>query len=156
MKQSLAPFCCFVLLAFTLLAGCKADEVVVTRTEVQHVTDTLHHTTLLRDSIFLRDSIYLFRETLPSTLPAGRDTIRETKYVYRYQYRDRQANDSVRIIRDTDTLYIQQPDLRAIELAEAHSAKAEAKYRLWRLYFWLLLGSVFATAGFIVYKKLKA
>ena len=156
MKQSLAPFCCFVLLAATLLAACKADEVVVTRTEVQHVTDTLHHTTLLRDSIFLHDSIYLFRETLPSTLPVGRDTIRETKYVYRYRYRDRQANDSVRIVHQTDTLYIQEPDHRAIELAEARSAKAEAKYRLWRLYFWLLLGSVFAALGFIVYKKLKA
>lgn len=156
MKQSPSPLCCFVLLAATLLAGCKADEVVITRTEVQRVTDTLHHTTLLRDSIFLHDSIYLFRETLPSALPTGRDTVRETKYVYRYQYRDRQANDSVRIVHQTDTLYIQQPDLRAIELANARSAKAEAKFRLWRLYFYLLLGSVFATAGFIVYKKLKA
>ncbi|MBR4553084.1 MAG: hypothetical protein IKO20_05160 [Bacteroidaceae bacterium] len=156
MKQSLASFYCFVLLATTLLIGCKADEVVVTRTEVQHVTDTLHHTTLLRDSIFLHDSIYLLRETLPSNLPAGRDTVRETKYVYRYQYRDRQAKDSVRIIHDTDTIFIQEPDLHAIELAEARSTKAEAKFRLWRLYFWLLLGSVFATAGFIVYKKLKS
>lgn len=155
MKHAFFIFCS-VLLAAGWLAGCKADEVIVTRTVVQTVHDTLHHYSNLRDSVFLRDSIFLFRETLPSVLPEGRDTIRETKYVYRYKYRDRKAKDSVRLVYLTDTIFVQEPDLHAIETAEANAAKAEAKFKLWRLYFWLLLGTILAAVGFIVYKKLKA
>ena len=113
-----------LLIAIFSLAGCKPDEIIITQTEVQRVTDTLHQYSVLRDSIYFRDSIFLYRETMPSVLPEGRDTVRETKFVYRYLYKEQKGKDSVRVINRTDTIRIKEPDLKALEAAESE-AKAE-------------------------------
>jgi len=148
-----------ILLALLALAGCKPDEIIIRQTEVQRVTDTLHQYSVLRDSIYFRDSIFMERFVLPAARdsnPEARDTLRETKFVYRYLYKEKKGKDSVRVINRTDTILIQKTDLRAIELAEANAAEAETKFKLWRLYFWLLLGGILISLGFIIYKKLKS
>lgn len=144
-----------ILIAIFSLAGCKPDEIIITQTEVQRVTDTLHQYSVLRDSIYFRDSIFLYRETLPSVIPEGHDTLREIKFVYRYLYKERQGKDSVRVINRTDTIRIKEPDLTAIKAAQQQAELAQQKKLQWKSLFYVLLVTVVSTAIYFIYRKLK-
>ncbi|QFQ13283.1 hypothetical protein C7Y71_009840 [Pseudoprevotella muciniphila] len=144
-----------LLIAIFSLAGCKPDEIIITQTEVQRVTDTLHQYSVLRDSIYFRDSIFLYRETMPSVLPEGRDTVRETKFVYRYLYKEQKGKDSVRVINRTDTIRITEPDLKALEAAESEAKAEKATAAKWRIYFFLLIVAVIGFVIYFIYRKIK-
>lgn len=144
-----------LLIAIFSLAGCKPDEIIITQTEVQRVTDTLHQYSVLRDSIYFRDSIFLYRETMPSVLPEGRDTVRETKFVYRYLYKEEKGKDSVRVINRTDTIRITEPDLKALEAAKSEAKAEKATADKWRIYFFLLIAAVIGFVIYFIYRKIK-
>lgn len=85
------------------LSGCKGGErvsVLESRT-----SDTVRLVRLVRDSVFLHDSVFFLRETL-------HDTVRETRYVYRYHYRDRAAADTSSAVLRTDTLAVRSSPVR--------------------------------------------
>ena len=144
-----------LLIAIFSLAGCKPDEIIITQTEVQRVTDTLHQYSVLRDSIYFRDSIFLYRETMPSVLPEGRDTVRETKFVYRYLYKEQKSKDSVRVINRTDTIRITEPDLKALEAAKSEAKAEKTTAAKWRIYFFLLIAAVIGLVIYFIYRKIK-
>ncbi|MBP3228186.1 MAG: hypothetical protein J6M53_05300 [Bacteroidaceae bacterium] len=137
-----------LLLAAIMLVACKPKEIVVTQTETRNISDTLRHFSDTRDSIYLHDSIYIVRETRS-------DTIRETQYVYRYKFRERQAKDSVRVVHKTDTVLIIEPDLRAVQLAQAQAKAQKQTAQKWRLYFFALLVGIILAAGLYLRRKLK-
>ena len=142
-----------LLLSLLTLAACKPREVVVTQNEVRTLRDTLRQHISTRDSIYLRDSIFVLREAIPAAEPSGSDTLRETKYVYKYMYRDRTARDSLRIVHQADTILVIEPDLRAAEAAEAKAAQYKAQRNAWRLYFFALAA---ALGAFLLRQKLRA
>lgn len=147
-----------LLIAIFSLAGCKPDEIIITQTEVQRVTDTLHQYSVLRDSIYFRDSIFVERFVLPAARdsnPEARDTLRETKLVYRYLYKERQGKDSVRVINRTDTIRIKEPDLTAIKAAQQQAELAQQKKLQWKSLFYVLLVTVVSTAIYFIYRKIK-
>ena len=147
-----------LLIAIFSLAGCKSDEIIITQTEVQRVTDTLHQYSVLRDSIYFRDSIFVERFVLPAARdsnPEARDTLRETKLVYRYLYKERQGKDSVRVINRTDTIRIKEPDLTAIKAAQQQAELAQQKKLQWKSLFYVLLVTVVSTAIYFIYRKIK-
>lgn len=147
-----------LLIAIFSLAGCKPDEIIITQTEVQRVTDTLHQYSVLRDSIYSRDSIFLERFVLPAARdsnPEARDTIRETKIVYRYLYKERQGKDSVRVINRTDTIRIKEPDPKAIEAAKSEARAEKATAAKWRIYFFMLIAAVVGFVIYLIYRKIK-
>lgn len=147
-----------ILIAIFSLAGCKPDEIIITQTEVQRVTDTLHQYSVLRDSIYFRDSIFVERFVLPAAKdsnPEARDTLRETKLVYRYLYKEKKGKDSVRVINRTDTILIKKPDLTAIKAAQQQAELAQQKKLQWKSLFYVLLVTVVSTAIYFIYRKLK-
>jgi len=154
--KKLLPILLAALLCFT---ACKPDEIIVTQTEVQRITDTLHHYSTHHDSIFLRDSIFVERSVLPAAKdsnPEARDTLRETKFVYRYLYKEKKGKDSVRVINRTDTILISKPDLRAIETAEKEIKAEHKTARRWQGRFYALIIAIIALSVFIIIRKLKS
>ncbi|MDY6249514.1 MAG: hypothetical protein SPL64_00210 [Bacteroidaceae bacterium] len=152
----------FTLLAACIFTGCKPDEVIITETRTVMQRDTLRQFSVLRDSIYLRDSIFLERQTLPSVIPDGRDTVRETKTIFKYIYKEKQGRDSVRVVNHTDTIRIKEPDLTAIRLAEKQTKLAEQQTAIekskavkWKASFYGLIAALIGFLGFIIYRKLK-
>ena len=143
----LSPLLLMLSLALAF-AGCKADEVVVTQTETRTLRDTLRQVQVERDSIYLHDSIFVVRETRS-------DTIRETRYVYRYKFRDRWKEDSVRVVHHTDTVLIIEPDLRAIDAAEKELRQARKETSRYKGYLFLLLFVLVAVPTVYFLRKLK-
>ena len=147
-----------ILIAIFSLAGCKPDEIVITQTEVQRITDTLHRYSVLRDSIYFRDSIFVERFVLPAARdsnPEARDTLRETKLVYRYLYKEQKGKDSVRVINRTDTIRIKEPDRAAIKAAEQTTKLAQHKATQWKSLFIALVLLVAGTVIYYVNRKLR-
>ena len=156
--KRLAAYLIFALLAASIFTGCKPDEIIITQTEVQRITDTLHQYSVLHDSIYFRDSIFIERNVLPAATDSNttaRDTLRETKFVYRYLYKEKKGKDSVRVINRTDTILIKEPDLTAIKAAEQRAEIAQQKKLQWKGLFYVLLVSAVSTAIYFIYQKLK-
>ena len=145
--KTISYFVLLIPLTAIMLVACKADEVIVRETRTITKTDTLRQYSVLTDSVHLHDSIYLEKLILS-------DTIRETKYVYRYLYRDRQGKDSVRVVNHVDTIFIAQPDYSAIKLANQKAELAQTKATKWKLMFWALVTTILFAAAFFLYYKL--
>lgn len=130
------------LFALLLLSGCKGHAPAVTR-QASHMADTVRTNRLIRDSVFMHDSIVVLRETL-------HDTVRETRYVYRYHYRDRTAADSAVSVRRSDTLAV-RPD----PATEARAVEAERTIRRLHLRQWLLLAAGILLSAILVVRKIR-